>query len=371
MESIRNEWSKRKKNLPFWAQTSSARENQNSSLSGLKIEQSSKGEMILTAASGLKKTFSSTRELLGERVAISGDESCDVVPSKVALFFGRVAEAGENEIRVTKVQNIVRPGVDTEVYRLDVIEDEDLPFLYNWSLSTLMSQDTPWKAKNFDELRNCIINTSGQDLDDLNLQSPMNEERERNFLYQIETHRLLHRIFDSDETIVGIVRTLQKARKSILIVSHDSTVLRRVLLMLKSSEVDFVYLGKQKGNDTDIEECIIERKIGKERHINQRFNLKEYYQKIKIAAATCSTLPYESSLFQRSFDISIILEADELSLPAILSPLLISERSILIGDETTSAGESGDSMDDDLGDSLFKSLRKKCKAASIIADSRK
>lgn len=310
-------------------------------------------------ADGAKQTFSSTNEIFEGKAVISEDEPSDAVSSEVALFSGCVAEMNGETIKVASKRNFDKLEIGSKTYRLDVIDYDDPPSLHYWNLGTLMSRNTPWKGKDFRKLRDYIINASERNLDDSNLHPSMGKKRQCNFLNQIKNHRLFHGIFHSDEAIIKIVTVLRKAGKSILIVSHDSTILCRVLLMLKNLKLDFVYFSMQVGDGTGIEEYTIERKIERIRSDNQTINLKKIYQKITIAAATCSTLPYKSSLFQRSFDISIILEADRISLPAILRPLFISERAILIGDETSAAVGSGKSMGDVACESLFNSQRRK------------
>ncbi|XP_074604104.1 DNA replication ATP-dependent helicase/nuclease DNA2-like [Brevipalpus obovatus] len=342
MEILKQNSNNVRKQPSFWAEPSSLREAKNFGFGCLKIRTISGKQIIFTRACSAEKTLMSQPRLLGERVVISEDEPGSAVPTKVALFFGCVTEIMENEIRVTTERNIGDSEDFTKIYRLDIPDYEDVPFLHYRNLSTLMSRTTLSEWKGFNHLRDCIINGSQGTVQELNEDLSLTP--------------------GSDELTLSIVRVLSKAGKSILITSLNSTILHEVSSKLKSCGIEFVCFGMHSDCHPDIREFTIESRIQKEKGNQQeKLKIKEVYGKIRVAVATCSAVPYDSLLLNRNFDFSIILEANKVALHTALSTLFISDRLVLIGDEiqNPSTFESRKPIDILSGESLFDLLLKK------------
>ncbi|XP_074605211.1 DNA replication ATP-dependent helicase/nuclease DNA2-like [Brevipalpus obovatus] len=375
MEILRNDWIKEKKELPFWAEPSSLREGKNLGFGCLKIRTISGKQVILTRACSAEKTLMSQPRLLGERVVISEDEPGNAVPTKVALFFGCVTEMKENEIEVTAERSIGDSGDYTKIYRLDIPDYGDLPFLHYQNLSTLMSKTMQSKWKVFHQLRDCIINGSqANSVDKLSLKVPEYdteevENRAIHLLYKMKAYLLLHGNSTSNG-ILSIVRALSKDRKSILITSPDPTILQRISFKLRSFGIEFVCFGMHSDCHPYIRKFTIESKIEKEKGNQKKLKLKEVYGKILVTVASCSAVSYDPLLLERNFDFSIILEANKIAPPAALSTLFISDRLILISNEIRVlwAAESGIQIDFSFGESLFGLLRKKKNRGISLTD---
>ncbi|XP_074605278.1 DNA replication ATP-dependent helicase/nuclease DNA2-like [Brevipalpus obovatus] len=366
MEILRNDWKNVRKEPSFWAEPSSMREAKNLGFGCLKIRTISEKQIILTRACSAERTFLSQPRLLGERVVISEDEPGNAVPTRVALFTGCVTKMEENEIEVTARRNIRDFKNYTKIYRLDTPDYEDLPFLHYRNLSTLMSRTTPSKWKDFQQLRDFIINGSQETVQELSLKVPEydadeDEHRAIRLLDKMKTYRLLQGISGSDQVTLSIVRVLSKAGKSILITSQNLTILHKISSKLRSFGIEFVCFGMQSDCDSDIREFTIENKIEEEKGNQKALKLKEVYGKIRVAVATCSAVSYDPLLLGRSFDFSIILEANKIALHTTLSTLFISDRLILIGNEIQipPSTESRKQNDIPSGESLFDLLWKK------------
>ncbi|XP_074605267.1 DNA replication ATP-dependent helicase/nuclease DNA2-like [Brevipalpus obovatus] len=363
MEILRNDWKNVRKEPSFWAEPSSMREAKNLGFGCLKIRTISEKQIILTRACSAERTFLSQPRLLGERVVISEDEPGNAVPTRVALFTGCVTKMEENEIKVITERKVVESENFTKIYRLDIPDYEDLPFLHYGNLSTLMSKTASSKWKDFQQLRDCIIDGSQGTVQELSLKVPEydadeDEHRAIRLLDKMKTYRLLQGISGSDQVTLSIVRVLSKAGKSILITSQNLTILHKISSKLRSFGIEFVCFGMQSDCDSDIREFTIENKIEEEKGNQKELKLKEVYGKIRVAVATYSAVSYDPLLLGRSFDFSIILEANKIALHTTLSTLFISERLILIGNEIQipPSTESRKQNDIPSGESLFDLL---------------
>ncbi|KAF3447603.1 hypothetical protein FNV43_RR12790 [Rhamnella rubrinervis] len=153
-------------------------------------------------------------------------------------------------------------------------------------------------------------------------------------------------------TMVHAVKALLIRGASILLTSYTNSAVDNLLIKLKAQSIDFLRIGRHEAVHEDIREhCFSEMNIQHVEDIKTRLDL------VKVVAVTC--LGISSPLFaNKRFDICIMDEAGQTTLPVSLGPLMFASTFVLVGDhyqlpplvQSTEARENG------MGVSLFRRL---------------
>ena len=128
--------------------------------------------------------------------------------------------------------------------------------------------------------------------------------------------------------IVEIIHYLLSRGQRVLVTSHTNTAVDNILVRLIEKNVDFVRIGNKKS----VSRLVKPYMIGEERHPVK--SLEEYanlVDSVNVLGCTCYNTGHP--IFkQRPFDYCIVDEASQITLPAVLGPLLRSRKFILVGD---------------------------------------
>ncbi|TYH76445.1 hypothetical protein ES332_D04G086400v1 [Gossypium tomentosum] len=150
-------------------------------------------------------------------------------------------------------------------------------------------------------------------------------------------------------TMVHAVKALLMRGASILLTSYTNSAVDNLLIKLKSQGIDFVRIGRHESVHEEIKgHCFAGMNINSVEEIKLKFD------QVKVVAVTC--LGITSPLLSgKKFDVCIIDEAGQTTLPVSLGPLMFSSTFVLVGDhyqlppliQSTEAREKG------MGISLF------------------
>ncbi|KAJ0668754.1 putative DNA helicase [Helianthus annuus] len=150
-------------------------------------------------------------------------------------------------------------------------------------------------------------------------------------------------------TMVHAVKALLMRGASILLTSYTNSAVDNLLIKLKSQGIDFIRIGRDEAVHEEIRShCINGADMQSTKDIKTRLD------QTKVVAVTC--LGVSSPLLSdKKFDVCIMDEAGQITLPVSLGPLMFASMFVLVGDhyqlpplvQSTEARESG------MGVSLF------------------
>ncbi|KAK9749095.1 hypothetical protein RND81_02G102300 [Saponaria officinalis] len=153
-------------------------------------------------------------------------------------------------------------------------------------------------------------------------------------------------------TMVYAVKALMMRGASVLLTSYTNSAVDNLLIKLKAQGIDFVRVGRREAVHKEIEShCLSEMDIHSVEDIKQKLD------QVQVVAVTCLGIT-SPLLAKKRFDVCIIDEAGQTSLPVSLGPLMFSSMFVLVGDhyqlpplvKSPEARESGMSV------SLFRRL---------------
>lgn len=225
-------------------------------------------------------------------------------------------------------------GSTTRVPRLrELIVDGAKPSFLRWEEALTVTTHDPARA-------------------DLNAK----QRRALSMALQAEDYALILGTPGSGKTsvIVQIVKALLARGESMLIVSHTNTAVDNILLRLLDECVDFVRIG----NHRLVHDRIKPHMVGEAAVPAGSY---EEYQRVmhsaKVVGCTCYNTTHEIFV-ERRFHYCIVDEASQISLPAVLGPLLKCQKFVLVGDnyQLPPLVMSQDASDMGMGRSLFAEL---------------
>ncbi|KAK2968501.1 hypothetical protein RJ640_027551 [Escallonia rubra] len=150
-------------------------------------------------------------------------------------------------------------------------------------------------------------------------------------------------------TLVHSVKALLMRGASVLLTSYTNSAVDNLLIKLKAQGIDFVRIGRSEAVHEEIRgHCISAMDIHSIRDIKLRLD------QIKVIAVTCLGIT-SPLLVNKRFDVCIMDEAGQTTLPVSLGPLMFASKFVLVGDhyqlpplvQSTEARENG------MGVSLF------------------
>ncbi|XP_020577562.1 DNA replication ATP-dependent helicase/nuclease DNA2 isoform X2 [Phalaenopsis equestris] len=142
-------------------------------------------------------------------------------------------------------------------------------------------------------------------------------------------------------TIVHAVKAFLIRGASILLTSYTNSAIDNLLIKLKAQGIDFIRLGRQEAVHEDIRHyCFTD--------IHSVDDVKLRMDQIRVVGVTCLGIKHPL-LVNKKFDVCIMDEAGQITLPVSLGPLMLASTFVLVGDhyqlpplvQSTEARENG------------------------------
>ncbi|CAL0302859.1 unnamed protein product [Lupinus luteus] len=158
-------------------------------------------------------------------------------------------------------------------------------------------------------------------------------------------------------TMVHAVKSLLIRGTSILLTAYTNSAVDNLLIKLKAQGIDFVRIGRDEAVHEDVREHCLSVVSTPATHVKSVEDIKIRLEQVKVVAVTC--LGISSPLLANTrFDVCIMDEAGQTTLPVSLGPLTFASVFVLVGDhyqlpplvQSTEARENG------MGVSLFRRL---------------
>eukprot|EP00798_Chlamydomonas_sp_ICE-L_P015376 gene15376-21461_t len=129
-------------------------------------------------------------------------------------------------------------------------------------------------------------------------------------------------------TIVRIIQALISAGRSVLLTSYTNSAVDNILIKLAAEGVPFLRLGHAKS----VHPAVKDWTPGGARYPCKSVSaLQDLTRKVRVLACTCLSSRH-SLLAHRTFDVCIVDEASQISVPAVLGPLMLARTFLLVGD---------------------------------------
>ncbi|KAH7281949.1 hypothetical protein KP509_35G004800 [Ceratopteris richardii] len=125
-------------------------------------------------------------------------------------------------------------------------------------------------------------------------------------------------------TIVHAVNALLTRGASILLTSYTNSAVDNILLRLKEEGVDFVRLGRENAVHSDLKDHMVD-------DLRTVQDLEARMNTVNVIAVTCLGVSHPL-LINRKFDICIVDEAGQITLPVCLGALRFADKFVLVGD---------------------------------------
>ncbi|CAI9781645.1 unnamed protein product [Fraxinus pennsylvanica] len=127
-------------------------------------------------------------------------------------------------------------------------------------------------------------------------------------------------------TMVHAVKALLMRGASILLTSYTNSAVDNLLIKLKAQGIDFIRIGRDGAVHTEVEgNCISAMKMDSTQEIKIKL------EQIKVVAVTCLGIN-NPLLTNKRFDVCIMDEAGQITLPVSLGPLMLASKFVLVGD---------------------------------------
>jgi DNA replication ATP-dependent helicase Dna2 len=248
------------------------------------------------------------------------------------------------------------------LYRVDKDEFSNGLSLIRNNLLTLMSPH-PIHTK----LREQIVygespKFAASTMEDIDLQdSAMNEDQRKavNTVLSTNDFALILGMPGTGKTttIAQIIKALLAEKKSILLTSFTHTAVDNILLKIRdlASAGSILRLGVPAKINPQVQEfCLLASTNQPRTSIDE---VEEAYMNTSIVASTC--MGTNHALFRRrTFDVCIVDEASQITLPTILGPLLCARKFVLVGDhfQLPPLVQNRLALEGGLDESLFRML---------------
>lgn len=150
-------------------------------------------------------------------------------------------------------------------------------------------------------------------------------------------------------TLVHAVKAMLMRGASILLTSYTNSAIDNLLIKLKAQAIDFLRIGRHEAVHEEVRaNCVFAMDVHSVEDIKLRL------EQVKVVAVTCLGIS-SPLLANKKFDVCIMDEAGQITLPIALGPLMFASKFVLVGDhyqlpplvQSTEARENG------MGISLF------------------
>ncbi|KAL2337269.1 hypothetical protein Fmac_011715 [Flemingia macrophylla] len=153
-------------------------------------------------------------------------------------------------------------------------------------------------------------------------------------------------------TLVHAVKALLIRGASILLTAYTNSAVDNLLIKLKAQGIDFVRIGRHEVVNEEVRDhCLSARNVQGVEDIKIRL------EQVRVVAVTCLSI-CSPLLANARFDVCIMDEAGQTTLPVSLGPLTFASRFVLVGDhyQLPPLVQSAEARENGMGISLFRRL---------------
>ncbi|KAK1273977.1 hypothetical protein QJS04_geneDACA012087 [Acorus gramineus] len=288
---------------------------------------------------------------------------------RVAVAKGVIIDISRIRVSVSLSRRLRLPGSEPsseekdllqEVWRIDKDEVASSYAIMRFNLIQLFVQTTQSLR-----LRKMIVDLEAPRFDSGSIfsQDPALSYVQSKKNLNVDQRRAIHKILTAKDytlilgmpgtgktsTMVHAVKALLMRGSSILVTSYTNSAVDNLLIKLKAEGIDFMRIGRDEAVHNDIHgHCLSAMGTDNVQDIKQRM------ETVKVIGVTCLGI-YHPLLSNKKFDICIMDEAGQTTLPVSLGPLMLASTFVLVGDhyqlpplvQSTEARENG------MGSSLF------------------
>lgn len=321
----------------LWSMSSDERAHMGRCLPGLVLSEIvGPGRISLYSPKYTRSTFS-----VDDSVLLSVDS-----PEPRSLAHGRILNIDGSVIELTVERDIERAiqifrellGVSTCTFRLDADELMQTMAVARYNFTCILYPDAPPRIE---RLKQCIVALSPPTFRELTTKeqsvlesftSSCNDGQKRAIECGITAcdYALVHGMPGTGKTtaVATLIRVLVALGQRVLLCSYTHSAVDTILAMLVGTDVDVLRLG----NLTRIHKRV--RHMALEVRIPPDADAETYLSAVSEAQVIASTsLGINDAVFMRqSFDVCIIDEASQVTLPTCIGPLRFADRFVMIGD---------------------------------------
>ncbi|HVB21982.1 MAG TPA: AAA domain-containing protein [Ktedonobacteraceae bacterium] len=341
----------------LWQETVEERTQRGASIRDLKPlgppEPTGQGEWLQTF--GCENT-SELRE--GEAILLSDGD-----PITGAVVTGTIVRISSTQLTVWTPELIAQPAL-IDAYSSDIVHTRTIHNLLRW-----LHADPHLRALVAGKARPCFTAVSITPRADFNDEQNLAVER----AVQMQDYLLVHGPPGTGKTsvIAEIVKQLTGQGQRVLLAAFTNQAVDNMLMRLdRESFHNYVRLGYDRSVHANVQAHLLKQLMAEQLHDeNQHQHIRQLLRTIPVVASTTATWSSEKyapsvrdshteeALFQ--FDVAIIDEASQLTIPAILGALRFAKRFILVGDEKQLPPLvlSKETAEPGLSDSLFSFLK--------------
>jgi DNA replication ATP-dependent helicase Dna2 len=325
------------------------------------------GKPVPTGQGEWRQTFrcTNTSELReGEEILLSNGN-----PITGEVVTGSILSISSEEVTVWSPELIAHPTL-IDRYDINIVHVRTLQNLLRW-----LQADPHLRGLMSGTIRPQFDNTIVvPPRTDFNAEQNLAVER----ALQMQDYLLIHGPPGTGKTsvIAEIVKQLNQQGQRVLLAAFTNQAVDNMLKRLdKEGFHDFMRLGSERSVDSAIEDRLLKKLVGQNlKSVDTLEAVQELLRNVPVMASTTATWSsdkytppslngagknQEYAPFQ--FDIAIIDEAGQLTVPAILGALRFAKRFILVGDEKQLPPLvlSKEAADTGLAESLFSILKRK------------
>ncbi|KAL8105137.1 DNA replication ATP-dependent helicase/nuclease JHS1 [Apium graveolens] len=314
-----------------------------------------------SAAASVKDTTCSLRS--GDYVILSTEPARLIVSSGVIMEISRshVSVSFSKRLRLPR-RSLLEAGKDLcqEVWRIDKDEIMSSFAVMRFNIVQLFLQHE-WNS----HLRKMIVDLEAPRFDNgcLFTQDPaVSYIRSEETLNDDQRKAILKILAAKDyalilgmpgtgktSTMVHAVKAFLMRGATILLTSYTNSAIDNLLIKLKVQDIDFIRIGRYEAVHEEVRgHCISATKLNSIKDIKLRVDA------VKVVAVTC--LGINSPLLaNKRFDVCIMDEAGQTTLPVALGPLMFASKFVLVGDhyQLPPLVQSVEARENGMGTSLF------------------
>ncbi|KAK1304282.1 hypothetical protein QJS10_CPB11g00184 [Acorus calamus] len=265
---------------------------------------------------------------------------------RVAVAKGVIIDISRIRVSVSLSRRLRLPGSEPsseekdllqEVWRIDKDEVASSYAIMRFNLIQLFVQTTQSLR-----LRKMIVDLEAPRFDSGSIfsQDPALSYVQSKKNLNVDQRRAIHKILTAKDytlilgmpgtgktsTMVHAVKALLMRGSSILITSYTNSAVDNLLIKLKAEGIDFMRIGRDEAVHNDIHgHCLSAMGTDNVQDIKQRM------ETVKVIGVTCLGI-YHPLLSNKKFDICIMDEAGQTTLPVSLGPLMLASTFVLVGD---------------------------------------